>query len=116
MKKPVTVVGDRIPLFCSVCEIEQQHAVQTATKLGSVTRAACETCASVVTFSRGVKTAMSAGKGKEASPYDWAKDYKKGQSMMHATFGRGEVTAIVDSHKIDVLFGDKTRRMVHAVK
>jgi hypothetical protein len=34
--------------------------------------------------------------------------------MLHATFGQGEVTAVVDPQKIDVLFGDRTRRLIHA--
>jgi hypothetical protein len=33
--------------------------------------------------------------------------------MTHDTFGRGEVVAVIESHKIDVLFGDRTRRMIH---
>jgi hypothetical protein len=33
--------------------------------------------------------------------------------MMHAIFGHGEVTAVIESQKIDVLFGDRTRRLIH---
>lgn len=33
--------------------------------------------------------------------------------MTHDKFGRGEVTAVIEPHKIDVLFGDQTRRMIH---
>ena len=33
--------------------------------------------------------------------------------MNHDIFGRGEVTAVIEPHKIDVLFGDHTRRMIH---
>ena len=29
-------------------------------------------------------------------------------------FGQGEVTAVLDLQKIDVLFGDRTRRLIHA--
>lgn len=113
MKKPVNVAGDHVEMFCTVCELEQQHVVGAATKLGTITKASCEKCNTVVSFSRGVKTAVSAGKGKNASPYDRTRSYRMGQSMMHDTFGRGEVTTIIDSRKIDVLFGDKTRRMLH---
>jgi hypothetical protein len=34
--------------------------------------------------------------------------------MMHSTFGQGEVTAVLELQKIDVLFGDRTRRLIHA--
>lgn len=114
MKKPITAVGDRVEMLCSVCDIEQQQIVRTVTKLGTITKVTCEKCETDVTFSRGVKTSIRVGKGKNASPYDRTRTYRKGQSMMHDTFGQGEVTAIIDSHKIDVLFGETTRRMLHA--
>jgi hypothetical protein len=34
--------------------------------------------------------------------------------MMHATFGEGEVTAIIEPGKIDVLFPDRMRRLIHS--
>ena len=34
--------------------------------------------------------------------------------MTHDVFGRGEVTAVIEPQKIDVLFADKTRRLIHA--
>jgi hypothetical protein len=34
--------------------------------------------------------------------------------MMHDKFGHGEVTAVLEPQKIDVLFGDTTRRLIHA--
>ena len=33
---------------------------------------------------------------------------------MHPHFGEGEVTAVLDSGKIDVLFADRLRRLIHA--
>jgi len=33
--------------------------------------------------------------------------------MMHSKFGHGEVTAVIDPQKIDVVFGDSTRRLIH---
>jgi hypothetical protein len=34
--------------------------------------------------------------------------------MMHTTFGVGEVTAVIEPRKIDVLFQDRVRRLIHA--
>jgi hypothetical protein len=34
--------------------------------------------------------------------------------MMHPTFGEGEVTAIIEPCKIDVLFADRMRRLIHS--
>ena len=33
--------------------------------------------------------------------------------MIHPTFGEGEVTAVID-RKIDVLFSDRMRRLIHS--
>jgi hypothetical protein len=34
--------------------------------------------------------------------------------LMHPTFGEGEVTAIIEPQKMDVLFADRIRRLMHA--
>jgi hypothetical protein len=34
--------------------------------------------------------------------------------MAHPTFGFGEVMALIEPQKIDVLFSDKVRRLIHA--
>jgi len=54
------------------------------------------------------------GKNKTASPYDRTRKYRKGQAMLHSVFRQGEVTAVIEPQKIDVLFGDQTRRLIHA--
>lgn len=33
--------------------------------------------------------------------------------MMHPNFGEGEVTAVIEPGKIDVLFADRMRRLIH---
>lgn len=115
MKAEKYAVGDSIVMMCSACDVDQNHLVQTVTKLGKITSAMCEACSTSSTFSRGVKTSVNVGKSnKAASPYDRTRKYKKGQAMMHTHFGQGEVTAVLDLQKIDVLFGDRTRRLIHA--
>ncbi|HTH52184.1 MAG TPA: hypothetical protein VL501_09640 [Pyrinomonadaceae bacterium] len=104
--------GDRNEMKCSACDSEQMHEVRSVTKQGQITEAVCEVCSTATKFSRGVKTAVSLGNSKNAAPYDPARTYRKGQTMTHDKFGRGEVTA-VQSQKMDVLFGDQTRRMIH---
>jgi hypothetical protein len=34
--------------------------------------------------------------------------------LVHPTFGEGEVTAIIEPQKMDVLFADRMRRLIHA--
>ncbi len=112
-KKQTFAIGDTTEMMCSACDLEQMHKIEAVTKQGVITKAVCETCETASTFSRGVKTAVAMGRGKNASPYDRARKYKKGQAMMHEKFGRGEVTAVIEPHKIDVLFGDQVRRLIH---
>lgn len=106
-------VEDSIEMMCSTCDTEKPHAVTSVTKQGVITGAACTECSTESAFSRGVKTNVVAKGGKAAAPYDRLRKYKKGQAMTHAKFGRGEVTAVLDTNKIDVLFGDETRRLIH---
>jgi hypothetical protein len=114
MKKEVFKVGQTLEMLCSACETEQNHTVEGVTKMGQITKAICAACETSSTFSRGVKTSFAIGKSKSASPYDRTRKYRKGQSMMHSMFGQGEVTDVIEPHKIDVLFGDKTRRLIHS--
>ncbi len=112
-KKPAYAAGDTLEMMCSACDLDQMHRIESVTKQGVITNAVCEVCATSSTFTRGVKTSVSMGKAKNTSPYDRARKYKKGQAMMHEKFGRGEVTAVIEPHKIDVLFGDQLRRLIH---
>lgn len=114
MKVEKYSVGDSVVMMCSACEADVNHTVQSVTKLGKLTSAICDGCETASTFSRGVKTSVAMGKSKTASPYDRTRKYRKGQAMMHSHFGHGEVTAVLDLQKIDVLFGDRTRRLIHA--
>jgi hypothetical protein len=34
--------------------------------------------------------------------------------MIHPMWGQGEVTAVIEPRKIDVLFSDRLRRLIHA--
>ena len=112
MKKEVFEIGKTLEMFCSTCETEQKHTVESVTKQGQITKAICQACETSSTFSRGVKTSFA--KLKTVAPYDRTRKYRKGQAMMHSIFGQGEVTDVIDPQKIDVLFGDRTRRLIHA--
>lgn len=113
MKKESFQIGQSLKMLCSACETEQDHRVESVTKQGQITKAACQACETLSTFSRGVKTSVAIGRSKTASPYDRKRKYRKGQSMMHSVFGQGEVTDVIEPQKIDVLFGDRTRRLIH---
>jgi hypothetical protein len=114
MKTEKYEAGQVISMMCSGCDVETPHTIETVTKLGKISKAKCNGCETVSTFNRGVKTSVASGRTKEASPYDRTRKYRKGQAMNHFKFGHGEVTAVLETQKIDVLFGDTTRRLIHA--
>jgi len=109
-EKAIFKVGDRVDQMCLTCNEERGHIVVSVSKTGKITRVGCPMCASRVTYRAG--TTRRAPE-KAGAPYDQGRTYRKGQTLVHATFGEGEVTAIIEPQKMDVLFADRVRRMIH---
>ncbi|MFY9622363.1 MAG: hypothetical protein WAQ99_21280 [Pyrinomonadaceae bacterium] len=103
-------IGDRVDQMCITCGEERGHIVASITKTGKITRVSCPICGSRVPY-RSVTTRRLPS--KVGTPYDRARTYRRGQTLMHPTFGEGEVTA-VESEKIYVLFSDRVRRLIHS--
>jgi hypothetical protein len=110
-EKPLFKIGDRIDQMCITCNEERGHIVVSIGKTGRITRVSCPMCASRVMYRAGTTRRAS---NRVGAPYDRERTYRKGQTLLHATFGEGEVTAIVEPQKMDVLFADRVRRMIHA--
>jgi hypothetical protein len=110
-EKPVFKIGDRVDQMCTTCDEERGHIVVSVTQAGRITRVFCPMCESRVTYRPGTTRRAST---KLGAPYDRARTYRKGQTLTHPMFGEGEVTAIIEPQKMDVLFGDRIRRMIHA--
>lgn len=113
MKNKKFTADEQIERLCSACDTETTHTVVTVTKQGLISKLTCNVCETVSTYSRDVKTSVKMS-GKAANPYDRTVKYRKGQSMLHQVFGQGEVMEVIESQKIDVLFGDRVRRLIHA--
>src|SRR5215213_8952003 len=109
MEKKKYAVDELVERFCSSCDADQNHLVATVTKLGQITKLACQICGSISTYKSGVKTSVGMT-AKAGSEYDRTRKYRKGQALLHSTFGQGEVMAVIEPQKIDVLFGDRVRR------
>jgi DNA-directed RNA polymerase subunit RPC12/RpoP len=105
-------VGERVEKFCAACGEERGHVVASLTKRGGISRVECPACGTRSTFKAGVPATRAAA--TPGAPYDRARTYRAGQSMMHPVFGHGEVTAVIEPQKIDVLFPDRMRRLIHA--
>jgi DNA-directed RNA polymerase subunit RPC12/RpoP len=104
-------VGERVEQMCLTCGQERGHIVASLSKKGLITRVTCPVCSSRVPYKKGITRRASA---KVGAPYDQSRTYRRGEIFMHPMFGEGEVTALIEPGKIDVLFSDRIRRMIHA--
>ena len=114
MEEHAYKVGDRVEKLCTVCDEERGHVVATVTKRGQVSRVDCPKCGTRSTFKNKGRTATTRTSTQTGAPYDRTRTYKPGQTMMHPVYGMGEVTAVIEPQKIDVLFEDRLRRLIHA--
>ncbi len=114
MEKHQYAVGDRVEKLCAVCGEERGHVVVSISKQGLISRVNCPQCGTDSRFRNSKNSTGQRSSVKDSPPYDWTRTYRKGQTMMHPTFGLGEVTAVIEPQKIDVLFSDRVRRLIHA--
>ncbi|HEX8291417.1 MAG TPA: hypothetical protein VF570_06675 [Pyrinomonadaceae bacterium] len=105
--------GERVEKFCAVCAEERGHVVASVTKAGRITRVSCPKCGTRSPFKAGVESSPRAA-SKAGAAYDSAHTYRAGQTLTHPVFGVGEVTALIEPQKIDVLFPDRIRRLIHS--
>jgi ssDNA-binding Zn-finger/Zn-ribbon topoisomerase 1 len=113
MEKQIFAVGERADKLCAKCEEERGHIVTSVTKRGHISRVSCPKCGTVSTFKLSARTSPRQS-NKAPLPYDRTCTYRAGQTMAHQTFGIGEVTKLIEPRKIDVLFQDRLRRLIHA--
>lgn len=105
--------GERVEKFCAACGEDRGHVVASVTKRGRITHVDCPKCGTRSRFKAGGEATTRAA-ASPGAPYDSAHTYRTGQSMTHPVFGQGEVTAVIENQKIDVLFPDRLRRLIHA--
>jgi hypothetical protein len=109
----ISTIGERIDKLCLKCDEERGHIVSSINKRGQISRVSCSKCSTVTTFKAASRTTPKAFR-QAPTPYDMTVSYRTGQTMSHKTFGIGEVTQLIEPRKIDVLFQDRVRRLVHA--
>ena len=114
MEQHQYTIGDRIDQLCIVCGEEKGHVVLSVGKRGQITRVNCPQCGKSGRFKIDKTERVTRASVGNSPPYDWTRTYRKGQAMQHPKFGAGEVTALIEPKKIDVLFSDRVRRLIHA--
>lgn len=113
MDKQIHKSGERVEKFCAACGEDRGHVVAAVTKAGRITRVSCPKCGTRSPF-KAAAGATARAAAKPGAPYDISYSYRTGQSLTHPVFGVGEVTAVIEPQKIDVLFPDRMRRLIHA--
>jgi hypothetical protein len=113
MDKQLHTVGERTEKLCEVCQEERGHIVASLNKRGQINRVDCSKCGTRTAFKQSASTTQRSS-ALLGSPYDRTRTYRTGQTMMHPNYGQGEVTALIEPMKIDVLFSDRLRRLIHS--
>jgi len=110
-EKQIFALGERVEQMCLTCGEERGHIIAAISKTGKITRVSCPFCGSRGSYKKGSPrhTATEGG-----AFYDREHRYRRGETMVHPIFGEGQVTAIIEPGKIDVLFADRLRRLIHA--
>ena len=74
----------------------------------------CLKCGTRSTFKSSAGVRRDNSPTESGAPYDRTRTYRAGQTMTHPSYGTGEVTAVIEPQKIDVLFADRMRRLIHS--
>jgi hypothetical protein len=114
MEKTEVSLGTRVEKFCTLCNEERGHVVVSLTKKGMISRVTCPKCGTKGTYKSELRSPDKRMSTRSCAPYDRTRTYRTGQVLMHPTYGVGEVTAVIETLKIDVLFEDKLRRLIHS--
>ena len=114
MEKQIYAVGDRVEQLCAVCNEVRGQVVATVTRKGRISYISCPKCGTRRAFKNSTVDRTESSSTKSGAPYDWTRTYRVGQTMLHPAYGIGEVTAVIEPQKIDVLFTDRLRRLIHS--
>lgn len=113
MDNEVFAIGQRVDKICAKCNEERGHIVTAVTKRDQISRVSCSKCGTTSAFKLSSRTRPRPSP-KTPLAYDRKHTYRPGQIMDHGMFGIGEVTGLVEPGKIDVLFQDRLRRLLHS--
>lgn len=125
-------VGKNVDSWCTKCKMMLAHTVEAVAK-GRITRVHCNTCngqhayrakpPGTSTRARSTKSAVprppdyaSLLRGRDvaaAKAYAPTERFAEGDVIRHATFGPGVVTARKDVNKIEVIFEDGPKVLIH---
>lgn len=135
-------VGKEVLSQCNKCKLILAHIIVTMKDTTTPDKVMCKTCKGTHTFkdpgatkrktsvARVIKT--SKGKGKKSTEtvaelwtkalnkttaktkdYSMKESFSMGDIINHPTFGQGVVERLIDNNKIEVIFQDDYRTLLH---
>jgi hypothetical protein len=135
MAKPV--VGKDVDSWCTRCKLMLAHTIE-AVSGDKITRVHCNTCKSQHAFRANPPARVAPRKGRSAAGtkdggpapdsfealmrgkdphsarrYVLAERFKQGELIKHSQFGLGVVRSLKGLDKIEVVFADTPRTLVH---
>ena len=130
-------VGTEIISHCSKCKLALAHTIATLKNEKTVHKVVCNTCKHThvykdpkkvkkkratrrsakaeQTHEEVYKTALNEANSK-AQEYSIKGKFYKGDLINHPTFGDGVIDKTLDDNKIQVIFQDEVRTLVHNLK
>ena len=88
--------------------------VASINQRGRINRVTCPKCGTRSTLKSSDAVSTESASTQTGAPYDQRHTYRTGQKMWHPTYGSGEVTALIEPSKIDMLFLGRLRPLIHA--
>jgi hypothetical protein len=132
------IVGKDVDSWCTKCKLVLAHTIEAVVG-GRITRVHCNTCGGqhayrarppgessgrspraradgARTATKAVRDYASLLRGRDPSTaraYAVTERFKDGELIRHPTFGLGLVTALKDVNKIEVMFADGSKTLIH---
>lgn len=121
-------IGDRVDSYCGRCKMMLAHTVE-AIEGGKIKKCHCNTCGAQHAFRPKPPKRIGSGPGgfestdfdklvkgqdpDKAKKYATSERFQPTELIKHASFGMGIVLACKESNKIEVLFEDGAKTLVH---
>jgi len=116
-------VGTEIDAFCPVCKNVRKHAI-TAMKGTRAAKTECRSCGSVHPYRKNppdtkakkrsqYEDAMEGRDVTKPIPYRLNRKLNHDDVIQHKAFGVGLVIRVVSDKKVEVLFEDSSKLLVH---
>lgn len=108
-------IDDQIEAYCRSCAVIRPQIVSGLGANNQITRSKCPSCGNGNRYKRSSIAAggQASEPQKLATPYLMSGNYEQGSILEHPSFGRGEVVRLIGFEKIEVLFRDRLRCLVH---